>query len=93
MLGLLAALITLLLGIAEKEIYRKYKRGGYAEIFFFIYYTSIIFLLFTAFFSMINYSPKVLILPYQIMFIFFVASIILVSLITIIITNLLSKSD
>lgn len=94
MLGFLAAMITLLFGFADKEIYKKFKRNGHLSLLFFLYYITIFSLVLTAFLAMFGYSEsKAFIWPFKAMLVFFVANIVQVTLLTVIISNFSRNAD
>jgi|APLak6261669087_1056070.scaffolds.fasta_scaffold21830_2 hypothetical protein len=56
MLGFLAAVITILFSFSGSSAFKKYKRKGHLDIFFFIYYFAIISLIATFALSIVSLS-------------------------------------
>ena len=88
MLGFLAAIITILFAFVNSEAFKRYKRGGYLDLLFFLYVFTVLDLVVTAFLSLYGFSNQVFEWPFKIMVMFFENSLIQVMIITIIISNL-----
>lgn len=94
MLGFLAAMITLLFGFADKEIYKKFKRNGHLQLLFFLYYVTIFSLVLTAFFAMFGYSESpIFVWPFRAMLVLFATNIVQVTFLTVIISNFSKNAD
>ena len=91
MLGFLAAIITMLFAFVHSEAFKKYKRQGYLDVFFFLYTLTIICLVVTSFLSLYGFSRTVFEWPFRIMLMFFGNSLIQVTLIAVVISNLAKK--
>jgi len=93
MLGFLAAIITLLFGFTDKEIYKKFKRKGYLSLLFWLYYCTIFSLFVTVFLAMFGYSKNTnLTMPFNLMMISFVVNIVQIAMLTISISNLTHRA-
>lgn len=58
MLGFVATVITILFVFTKAPNYEGYKRNGYLDVFFVMYFLTIISLLITAFLSLYGFSPN-----------------------------------
>ena len=56
MLGFLAAVITILFSFTQTAAFRRYKRNGYLNLFFFCYFFTVASLVVTSFLAMGNFS-------------------------------------
>ena len=88
MLGFMGAIVTILFTFNNSETIKSFSRVGYMDIFFRIYYLTIICLIVTAFLSLYGFSSTAFILPFKLMIISFVNNLIQVMVITIMIINL-----
>lgn len=91
MLGFLAAVITILFSFSSSEPFKKYKRMGYLNVFFGLYYLSIANLLMTFIMSIISLSGNVWIMRISIMST--INNIVQIFILTAIIINLSNKSS
>lgn len=92
-LGFLAAIITVLFGLIHSVTFKKYKKKGYLELLFFVYWFSIANLLATFILALLNFSSRCLPVIFNIMLMSAMNNIVQISFITIIILNLVRKSS
>lgn len=94
MLGFLAAVITLLFGLSDKEMYKKFKRNGYLDLLLFLYKTSIFSLILTAFLAMFGYSENSVVVPlFRAMLALFIADIVQIGILTLSISMLAKNAS
>jgi len=58
MLGFLAAVITILFSFSRSSTFKKYKRKGHLDVFFFIYYFAIVSLVLTFALAILTLAGK-----------------------------------
>jgi hypothetical protein len=58
MLGFLAAVITILFSFSRSVVFIKYKRKGYLDVFFFVYYFTIFSLVMTFVLSLLSLASS-----------------------------------
>lgn len=92
MLGFLAAVITILFSFSSSGTFKKYKKNGHLDVFFSIYYFSIVCLIFTfaiAVFTLANVNGA---WPVRLSIMSTINNLWQISLLTIIIINLSKKA-
>lgn len=92
-LGFLAAIITILFAVASTPAFKSYVRKGYLDLLFFLYFFTIVSLIFTAFVSLTIFSSAVGAWGVRLLLMSFVNNIIQVALITLVICNLARKAS
>jgi hypothetical protein len=92
-LGFLAAVITILFAVASTPDFKSYVRKGYLDLLFFLYFFTLINLVFTAFVSLTIFSSAVGTWGLRLLLMSFVNNIIQVALITLVICNLARKAS
>ena len=88
MLGFLAAVITILFAFVPSEAFQRYKRVGYLNVLFSLYTFTVVHLVITSIISLYSFSAAPFVWPFRLMIVFFVNSLVQVTLITFIINNL-----
>lgn len=91
MLGFLATVITILFVFTQSPQFEAYKRNGYLDLFFFMYFFSVFFLLITAFLSIYGFSPSKQLWPFNLLLISFVNNLIQIFMVTWIICSIARK--
>lgn len=87
MLGFLAAIITILFSFVNSESFRRYKKRGYLQMFFFSYFLTIICLVITSFLALANFSSTFHPWLFRIQIISFTNNIVQIALLTLVISN------
>jgi len=91
MLGFLAAVITILFSVSGSKSYQRYRNAGNLEVFFFIYYLTLVCLVVTAGLSLVALSSLSEPWGIKVLLGSFANNIFQVFVITVIICNLASK--
>lgn len=92
MLGFLAAMITVLFAVSHSRVFREYRKGGYDDLFFIIYFIAIGTLILLAALALINLGGKTHEIAFIAMLMLVVNSSVQILLITLAITNLARRS-
>lgn len=92
MLGFLATIITVLFAFTQSATFARYRRRGYLQVFFFCYFLTIVSLVVTSFFAVMNFSNAFYWLPFHLMMIGFVDSLWQVAILTFILCNIARRA-
>lgn len=92
MLGFLAAMITLLFSLSDRENFKRYKRKGHFGTLLLIYLLSIFNLVVLALLCLPSFSTNDFVLVFNAMLVFFVNSLTQISVMTVVICNLVKNS-
>ncbi|MGI2029726.1 hypothetical protein [Endozoicomonas acroporae] len=92
MLGFLAAVITIMFSFSNSSTFKKYKRKGYLDVFFSIYYSAIVGLIFTFGLSILNFSESTGAWIFRLSVMSTVNNLVQIGLVTTIIINLARRA-
>lgn len=92
-LGFLAAIITILFAVSSTSAFKEYRREGYLDLLFFLYFFTLACLVITALLSLAAFSSALGGWGFRVLMMLFVNNIIQVSFITIIISNLVRTAS
>lgn len=92
MLGFVATIITILFVFTKAPNYEAYKRSGYLDMFFVMYFLTIISLLITAFLSLYGFSPKTNYCAFNFLMMSFTNNIFNIFVVTLVLCNIARKS-
>lgn len=93
MLGFVATVITILFVFTKAPNYESYRRNGYLDVFFVMYFLTVISLLVTAFLSLYGFSPKSNYYAFSLLIMSFANNLINIFVVTLVICNIARKSS
>jgi len=93
MLGVLAALITIIFAVIDTESLKKYRRNGYLDLLFNLYIFTVISLVCTAFLSLYGFASTSFIWMFRIMMMSFSNNLFQVMIVILIITNITKRAS
>jgi len=88
MLGFLATIITVLFAFTHSSTFARYQKRGYLQVFFYIYFLTIICLVLTSILAIANFSNTFYLLSFRLMMIGFMNSLVQIATLTIILCNI-----
>ena len=93
MLGVLAAVITIIFAVIDTESLKRYRRNGYLDLLFNLYLFTVISLVCTAFLSLYGFSSTPFVWMFRIMMMSFSNNLFQVMIVIFIITNITRRAS
>jgi len=93
MLGVLAAVITIIFAVIDTESLKRYRRNGYLDLLCNLYIFTVISLVCTAFLSLYGFSSTPFVWMFRVMMMSFSNNLFQVMIIIIIITNITKQAS
>lgn len=92
MLGFLATIITVLFAFTHSSTFVRYRKKGYLQVFFFIYFLTVSCLVVTSVLAVMNFSSTFYWLPFRLMMVGFIDSLWQVAILTFILCNIARRA-